>query len=504
MAQSPEKIPPGAAPPPLPRDEGAADAGDVNEAEVERLRQQVRSLKGQLAQREQTSSPGRARRGGVRTVFAVVLVVLGSLFSLSAGLALFARNQVLNTDRYVAEVGPLSKDPAISSALATVVTNQLFSQVNVENELKKILPSRLDVLAAPLAGTIRSSTTAAAEKVIRSDQFNRVWIQMNRRMHSAVVSVLTGKSGSTVSADKNGTVKLDLHQLAVNVVKQLDSQGITVFDKVPVNAIGGQVTLFTAPGLVKAQRVTNLLNDLAIFLPILALVCFAGAIAVARRHRRALIWSALGLASAMAILTIALGLVRSYVISASEGHAFTPAAMESLLDALLQGFIDALRIIFIVGLLAALTAWLAGSSRPARAIRRAVGRAWNWISRGLGHRRFDFGHATRWLQASSGYIQGGLLVAGAIVLIWWGSPGLGGALLVIVITAALVLLIRILFGRTSRDGSTPEGPQTSAPRPDVPAEPHTPVDRSTGTKPSALDSPDHDGSLETPAPRQGH
>ncbi len=49
--------------------------------------------------------------------------------------------------------------------------------------------------------------------------------------------------------------------------KQLDSKGITVFDKVPA-VKGLNFVLFQSDQLVKIQRLTRFLNKLAVVLPI--------------------------------------------------------------------------------------------------------------------------------------------------------------------------------------------------------------------------------------------
>ena len=48
-----------------------------------------------------------------RTIVAVVLIVLGCVLAPLAGVAVWARNQVTNTDRYVRTVAQLASDPAI-------------------------------------------------------------------------------------------------------------------------------------------------------------------------------------------------------------------------------------------------------------------------------------------------------------------------------------------------------------------------------------------------------
>ncbi len=47
-----------------------------------------------------------------------MLIVLASLLAIVSVLVVFVRNEVLDTNTYVATVGPLASDPAIQSAVA--------------------------------------------------------------------------------------------------------------------------------------------------------------------------------------------------------------------------------------------------------------------------------------------------------------------------------------------------------------------------------------------------
>ena len=46
-------------------------------------------------------------------------------------MAVWARNQVTNTDRYVRTVAPLASDPAIQQAVADQITAQIFTYLDV-------------------------------------------------------------------------------------------------------------------------------------------------------------------------------------------------------------------------------------------------------------------------------------------------------------------------------------------------------------------------------------
>ena len=427
--------------------EGApSDGTDSSGADVIELRAEVEELREELVALESTSAP-QPQSHRARSVFAVILIVLGSVLAPIAGITVWVRNQVLNTDRYVATVAPLSKNPAIASVMATEVTNQLFSHVDVQGAIKDVLPPRADFIAAPLSSAIKGATLTAANKVIASNQFNKVWVGINRQAHQALVGVLTGSGTSAITANKNGKVTLDLRKLAEQVVKQMDQQGITIFDKVPLDKINLQIVLLQSKGLVQAQQLTQLLDHLALFLPLLSLLCFAGAVALSPRHLRALMWSGLGLAMSMAALAVILGLLRSYLISASAGHALTPEAAQALFDTMLRYLKEGLRIVFAAGLLVAFGAWLAGPSRPAKAIRRAPAEFYRWADRGIREQGWEFGAFGQWIAANRAVSQGVLVGVAVLLLVIWGNPGIGGVLIVALVTGFLMLVVHNIAGK---------------------------------------------------------
>src|SRR5215212_3055978 len=85
---------------------GAGTSADER-VELERLRREVEVLRA-------GGRPPR-RRLRWRSVFAVVLIVLGCVLAPVAGVAVWTNNQVSDTDRFVRSVGPLVHDPDVQN-----------------------------------------------------------------------------------------------------------------------------------------------------------------------------------------------------------------------------------------------------------------------------------------------------------------------------------------------------------------------------------------------------
>ena len=97
-----------AAPGPAPDAALTAD----ERAELERLRAQVAA---------------RRRRIGWRSPLAVLLILVGCVLMPLSVVGVWARNQVTDTDRFVANVTPLAADPSVQNAVADPVTAARWS-----------------------------------------------------------------------------------------------------------------------------------------------------------------------------------------------------------------------------------------------------------------------------------------------------------------------------------------------------------------------------------------
>ena len=91
-----------------------AQLPEADRAELQRLRAEVAQLRasqtGRAGRAGRSGRSGRAGRSG-RWAGAVTLLLVAVLLGIASIVAVFARNQLLDTDRYVATVAPLARDP---------------------------------------------------------------------------------------------------------------------------------------------------------------------------------------------------------------------------------------------------------------------------------------------------------------------------------------------------------------------------------------------------------
>src|SRR5690242_11969411 len=136
------------------------------------------------------AAPGAAKpphhRG--RRIAGTTLVVISCILAPISGVAIWVRNQVLNTDRYVSNVAPLAANHHIIDTAATQITTALFNHVDVAETIESVLPARASFLGSPVAAALRDLTQRTALAALSSKQFQTIWKEANRVAHEQLKS----------------------------------------------------------------------------------------------------------------------------------------------------------------------------------------------------------------------------------------------------------------------------------------------------------------------------
>ena len=417
-------------------------------SDVRALQQSVDELKAeneQLREAEEHKKPNKGPRW--RRISSWVLVVLACLLAVVSVLVVFARNQLLNTDAYVTTVAPLATNPAIQTQVATRVSQELVARTNLQARVKSALPARADFLATPITDEVESATYSVTLKLVQSPKFEQLWIAANRASHKQLVAVLTGTQQGAVST-KDGKITINLGLVEIKVKKELDAKGITVFDKVPA-VKGLNYVLFQSNDLVRIQKLVKFLNKLAVVLPIITLLCFAGVVALARNRRRGLVRVAVGLAFSMAVILVAIAVGRNHYLSGLKPPQ-SPEAASAVIDTVTRNLRDAVRLILILAAVVAVIALVAGNTW----VRAKVGEMGKpgWATGGPVH---------AFVTAHRKALQWGTLALALVILVIWSNPTTLVAVVVVLIALALVGLVGLLGRQTPRPALP--GPAGSGP-----------------------------------------
>ncbi len=282
----------------------------VPDEELEQLRKENEALRKKLEGRGDAVAKRRWHPDW-RGFFAYFLVVAACLLALVGVFAPWLRATALDTDVFVSKVGPLVSRDEVATVIADKAVNQLFSKLDVEGRVKRNLPEGIRFTAGPITDGAESLARKAALEILESDQFRWVWEKALRFAHSTTVGIIRGEKA--IEIQSGGVVVLDIGELLNNVQDRLVQAGLTFLDKVPIPQSAGQVTLFEADQLGALKGGVHLLDTLYWLLPLLALLCFVGAVLLARDRRKALMAAGIGLAIVMGVALVVLGVTKQEV-----------------------------------------------------------------------------------------------------------------------------------------------------------------------------------------------
>ncbi|WP_326698541.1 hypothetical protein OG909_15125 [Streptomyces sp. NBC_01754] len=150
---------------------------------------------------------------------AVLLVLLALLVPLSA-LSAWVDLEIDDSDRYLAAVSPLARDPAVRDTVAARVTEEAMKNIDV----------------GPLQGTVEEFLDDTARSFTTTQAFQRAWDGANRTAHQAVTAALHGDYGQAVA--------IDLAPVIERVRQELLDEGVPFADLIPVRHI--RITLLPA------------------------------------------------------------------------------------------------------------------------------------------------------------------------------------------------------------------------------------------------------------------
>jgi hypothetical protein len=336
--------------------------------DVKALQDELEAVRARNAELETKTKP-HGPAAAARSTAVVLLLVLGTLCMTLAPVTIWGRNLVLNTDRYVKILTPVASNPGVQALVIKAVDKQVTDNLDISAIVSQTLPPKASVLSGPLEGAVSGLVNTVATKFVQSQAFKTLWVQINRVSHAQLVYLLTGKNptNGALTITSNDELVLQLAPIVAQVKTQLVAAGLTVAAKIPV--VGATINIAQVKGITSARKAVKWLNTIADVLPWLGLAFFAGAIATARRRRRAVITSAFCTAGAMVLVGLLLLIGRNIYLNNVDPSVVPHDTAKYLFDTLVRYLRDGIRIVGVIALLVALGAWLAGPSRRAVAFR---------------------------------------------------------------------------------------------------------------------------------------
>ena len=312
------------------------------------------------------AQPAEVSRG--RRIFVSSLIGVTTLLLVLAMFSNYANRLLFNPDNWAATSTKLLENSNVRSATANYLTDQLYANIDVAGVLKSGLPARLQPLAGPAAGALRSGAESAIALSLTLPRIQALWENANRAADQTFINVVNGHKG-TVTVNQ-GAVTLNLGTILDNIATRL---GISakVSSKLPPNV--ATLTVFQSNQLTFIQNVGNGIQGLALGLTIAVPLLYALAIALARGRRRRTLMT-VGFACILAGVLVFFGrsVMETQVASALTKDAMLRTTISDVVAISTEILSTVAGAVIFTSLLLVAAAWIAGPARYARVVREAL------------------------------------------------------------------------------------------------------------------------------------
>ncbi len=316
---------------------------------------QIEDLQSENEALKQELSEAKTEKHSGRRIAVALLILLGCIILAFGNVANWARDTVLDTDAWVATVGPLSQNPVIVSTLSDAIVEGISEELELSTPETPGLLVTLGILEKPLVELVQEALSETITAVISSDEFNEIWVTANEVIHGALITVLSGDNPYIYAED--GIVYLDLNELVNEVFGLLGLKELSIFET------GDDVARFElmeSETLAVLQRALRFLDLLALLSIVIVVLCFGGAVALSKWRRSTITTIGLGAAITMLISLILFNIGEAIALDSILDPSLYDFASE-LLNSLTNGLITQTALFMILG---AVIAAVAHFTRP--------------------------------------------------------------------------------------------------------------------------------------------
>jgi hypothetical protein len=273
------------------------------------------------------------------------------------------KREVLDTKNVTTSTTELMRDPRVQSALATFLVDQIYRNVDVKAELRKQLPGNMKGLAGPAAAALNDYGTRAATRLLATSAVIDLVRTATGAAHTEFLRIVDDKPGA------GQRVYLQLRPVVLELAGRLGLQD-QVTRRLPPDA-GRFLVLDDANGTINTVRHSvKVVRALSLFLLLVVVALYAGAIWLARGWRReAILRAGAGVLIVGLLLFVIRRVLQGVLLDALVGQRPARPAVGAAYLILTELLMAIAWTAVAVGLITVVLAFLAGPSRTARAFR---------------------------------------------------------------------------------------------------------------------------------------
>lgn len=291
-----------------------------------------------------TSTPAQPkpaqRRIGVRSIAAVIALILGLGLLPLGTVTYWGHRTVTDTERYLETMQPLAYDEDVQDSLSVFITDKIEEQIDPEALVNQLFAGLIEeypslkALVPIVSGAVDSLIAQVVDRLVRSDQFKQLWDLANTAAQKSLMAILEGRDDGPVSLQGDEVV-LDIGVLIDQVKQGLVDQGFSAAANINVPQADRQIVLLEAPQLAQIRTIYSFTSPVAAGLVYVAILLLVLAVVLARRRPRMTAWAGGGAAVGGGLLVVGLGIGQSIFVNTLEGTPFEKAS-QTFYDQLLK------------------------------------------------------------------------------------------------------------------------------------------------------------------------
>jgi hypothetical protein len=296
------------------------------------------------------------------------LVILASILIVFSIMATWIRAQIIDTEGWTQTSVRLLQNEKVREVLAGDLSERLLAVVDVQNLAAEKLPPALRPLAPALSTAAAQVVPQAIERALEVPAIQELWGRANHITHEQVTKILNGGSGALSTS--GGVVSINLEQLVDRIGARL-GVGSDIGAKLPANR--RKLVLLRSSQLKLAQDGVKALRGLSFILPLLVVLMYVGALALAAGYRRrVLLEIGVGIIAGALVALVLRRWIESYVVNSLVHNEGIRPAMREVLEIATAGWRSRALWLLITGVVVIFAGWVAGPMRWARRIRELI------------------------------------------------------------------------------------------------------------------------------------
>lgn len=316
------------------------------------------------------------RRIGVRSIAAVLALILGLGLLPLGTVTYWGHRTVTDSERYLETMQPLAYDEDVQDALSVFITDKIEEQIDPEALVNQVFAGLIEeypalkALVPIVSGAIDSLIAQVVDRLVRSDQFKELWSLANTAAQKGLMAILEGRDDGPVSLQGDEVV-LDISVLIDQVKQGLVDRGFAAAANIEVPQADRQIVLLEAPQLAQIRTIYSFTSPVAAGLVYIAVLLLVLAVVLARRRPRMVAWAGGGAAVGGGLLIVGLGIGQSAFVNTLAGTPFEKAS-QTFYDQLLKFLYNGAYSLVVLGIIVMAVGLYLCGARWAVELRAAV------------------------------------------------------------------------------------------------------------------------------------